>query len=562
MGGAGPFQWMPDLKRWYPADRDRKRRDKKEIFFTHRAADPAARQVQGHLGRQGRHKQAAPRRRVHDLHRGRARARDLSEHPQEGDPRRQAVHRGTQGQCRDPIRLDRVSSKGSRRSSPRQADRPAHGRSWRRRLNIRFAKLMRWLHIYVSMFGLAAVLFFSVTGITLNHPDWFFGECRAAGPGRGPGRPEMAARGHAGSGRRRHRAGEPDRSERSPSWRSSSTCARRTAVRGALADFRVDESECMVSFKGPGYAADAFIDRESGHYNLTQTSHGFIAVINDLHKGRDTGPVWSAVIDISAVVLTVISLTGLILLFYLKLRRGPGLVVSLIGAAVVVAICLLLGAVTAGTGALHHLPSRAAADRFSIASYASCAAFVMPVSAPCSAGRSRAYWPFAAGVRRMPSERRIRRRSDHGQGFRLSDVDGVPDLSRPKGSRYAPGTSVRHPAGHRVCPPRPLPGVSAGPVRCRDRLSRAARDPRVTLPGRLRSSGDRLRHPEPLLERVVERSTGLRHGGDDPARIDRYDRLRPRPISATDSGSDRPVPSRRSDDAVREWDDPLWDPPE
>jgi hypothetical protein len=32
---------------------------------------------------------------------------------------------------------------------------------------------MRWLHIYLSMFGLAAVLFFSVTGLTLNHPDWF-----------------------------------------------------------------------------------------------------------------------------------------------------------------------------------------------------------------------------------------------------------------------------------------------------------------------------------------------------------------------------------------------------
>ena len=30
---------------------------------------------------------------------------------------------------------------------------------------------MRWLHIYLSMFGLAAVLFFSVTGITLNHPN-------------------------------------------------------------------------------------------------------------------------------------------------------------------------------------------------------------------------------------------------------------------------------------------------------------------------------------------------------------------------------------------------------
>ena len=111
-------------------------------------------------------------------------------------------------------------------------------------------------------------------------------------------------------------------------------------VRGALADFRVNERECMVSFKGAGYAADAFIDRESGHYNLTQTEHGFIAVINDLHKGRDTGPVWSAVIDISAIVLTVISLTGLTLLFYLKLRRKPGVIVSLLGAALIVVICL------------------------------------------------------------------------------------------------------------------------------------------------------------------------------------------------------------------------------
>src|SRR6516165_9441532 len=63
----------------------------------------------------------------------------------------------------------------------RQSSHPAihpsgHTRSWRRKLSIRFAKLMRWLHIYLSMFGLATVLFFSVTGITLNHPDWVFGQ--------------------------------------------------------------------------------------------------------------------------------------------------------------------------------------------------------------------------------------------------------------------------------------------------------------------------------------------------------------------------------------------------
>ena len=59
MGGAGPFQWLPDLKRWYRADQDRKEVDKKDLFFTIARADPPAGQVQGHLGRQGRPWQAA-----------------------------------------------------------------------------------------------------------------------------------------------------------------------------------------------------------------------------------------------------------------------------------------------------------------------------------------------------------------------------------------------------------------------------------------------------------------------------------------------------------------------
>ncbi len=224
-----------------------------------------------------------------------------------------------------------------RRSSPTPADHPAHGRSWGRTLKIRVVKLTLWLHIYVSMFGLAAVLFFSVTGITLNHPDWFFGGAERQVQAEGDlDRKWLHVTPAAAEGS--EAAGDPDRSKEVAKLEVVEHLRKTHGIRGALADFRVDENECTVSFKGPGYAADAFIDRETGHYNLTQTLHGFVAVINDLHKGRDTGPVWSAVIDISAVVLTIISLTGLILIFFLKLRRGPGLVVSLVGAAVVVAI--------------------------------------------------------------------------------------------------------------------------------------------------------------------------------------------------------------------------------
>jgi uncharacterized protein len=195
---------------------------------------------------------------------------------------------------------------------------------------------MRWLHIYLSMFGLAAVLFFSVTGITLNHPDWAFGQVERRREAKGQVDLKWIAR-------------DPATSDSQPASDSESAKPvaklevvehlRKThAIRGALAEFRVDDTECTVSFKGPGYSADTFIDRDSGEYTLTELDHGLIALINDLHKGRDTGAVWSWVIDLSAGLMTFISLTGLVLLFYLKLRRVTGLVVALAGTVVLVIV--------------------------------------------------------------------------------------------------------------------------------------------------------------------------------------------------------------------------------
>ncbi len=212
-------------------------------------------------------------------------------------------------------------------------------RPFRRRLAIRFAKLVRWLHIYLSMFGLAAVLFFSATGITLNHPDWFFGEAQRSVRSAGKVDPRWLHLEALAAGAS---AEDPADLSRQVNKLDVVEFLRQThGIRGALADFKVDESECVVTFKGPGYAADAFIDRDTGRYTLTQTFHGVIAVLNDLHKGRDTGLAWSILIDASAIVLTFISLIGLVLLFYLKLRRIPGLAVAIIGTIIVLALFLL-----------------------------------------------------------------------------------------------------------------------------------------------------------------------------------------------------------------------------
>ena len=212
-------------------------------------------------------------------------------------------------------------------------------RPFRRRLAIRFAKLMRWLHIYLSMFGLAAVLFFSATGITLNHPDWFFGEAQRSVRSEGKIDPRWL---HLEVPKAGASAEDPGDLSRQVNKLDVVEFLRQThGIRGALAEFKVDESECVVTFKGPGYSADAFIERDSGRYTLTQSFHGVIAVLNDLHKGRDTGLAWSILIDVSAIVLTFISLSGLVLLFYLKLRRIPGLAAVILGAVVVLTLFFL-----------------------------------------------------------------------------------------------------------------------------------------------------------------------------------------------------------------------------
>ena len=61
---------------------------------------------------------------------------------------------------------------------------------------------------------------------------------------------------------------------------------------------------------------------------------GFAAVINDLHKGRDTGGVWKLAIDLSAGLLVFISLTGLTLLYFVHPYRLAGIILFVTGSLV------------------------------------------------------------------------------------------------------------------------------------------------------------------------------------------------------------------------------------
>ena len=181
-----------------------------------------------------------------------------------------------------------------------------HWRSvWKRRL----AKYSRWLHVYLSMASFVVVFFFAVTGLTLNHTEWFAGRERTT-QDTGAVDPKWTATPDAGGVAKLEIVEQLRRAH---------------GVRGSLTDFVVDDTQCTVSFRGPGYSADAFIDRRTGRYELTVARLGIAAVLNDLHKGRDTGAAWKLLIDVSAGLLTLVSLSGLVLIFFIHKHRTAGL---------------------------------------------------------------------------------------------------------------------------------------------------------------------------------------------------------------------------------------------
>ena len=159
------------------------------------------------------------------------------------------------------------------------------------------------------------MLFFSITGFTLNHAEWSSGALTQK---------EVSGTIDV----KWLNITAPDKLNIAEKLREDHS------LRGHVDELRIDDRECTVMFKAPGYAADAFIDVKTGQYQMTILEEGKLAMMNDLHKGRYSGKAWGILIDAAAILLTVISLSGLGLLFFLKRIRTGGLLVVAAGALI------------------------------------------------------------------------------------------------------------------------------------------------------------------------------------------------------------------------------------
>lgn len=188
--------------------------------------------------------------------------------------------------------------------------------------------IARILHVYVSMALLTLLFFFSVTGITLNHTEWFDdNEAHIAVK-------ELQLNIH-----------EP--MQNSDTLDEQQLAAVKQLVEHALgqslenANHEFMAGELFYSLKKAGADTSISIDLATGELFYEHTDYGWWAYLNDLHKGRNTSNFWGWIIDLSSVFFIIFAITGFILAMPQR-RFRKTLLLSVASTLAIIAVCATL----------------------------------------------------------------------------------------------------------------------------------------------------------------------------------------------------------------------------
>lgn len=159
----------------------------------------------------------------------------------------------------------------------------------------------RLIHVYVSMALLTLLVFFSVTGITLNHPEWFSSHQAQVIE------KELTIERIANLAIKNENVTNVQQ--------QTITKEIESAFSISLVNINAElmSGELFYSIKQAGKSASIAIDLETGDAFYEQTHYGWWSVLNDLHKGRNTSNFWSWIIDLSSVLFIIFAISGFIL---------------------------------------------------------------------------------------------------------------------------------------------------------------------------------------------------------------------------------------------------------
>jgi len=186
--------------------------------------------------------------------------------------------------------------------------------------------LHRW-HWISAALSLLGMFLFAATGITLNHAGSIEAAPQVTTRTAQLPAPLLAALTAAPQG-----SALPEEVRQ---WIAANVGV---SIDGRKVEWQKDE--VYVSLPRPGGDAWLTIDRTGGDIEYELTDRGWISYLNDLHKGRNTGLLWSLFIDSFAVVCLIFCITGFFLLQFHAARRPATWPV--VGLGVVIPIVLLL----------------------------------------------------------------------------------------------------------------------------------------------------------------------------------------------------------------------------
>jgi hypothetical protein len=184
-------------------------------------------------------------------------------------------------------------------------------------------RVSRMLHAYLSAFAFLALIFFSATGILLNHPEWFESYRPAESHAVFTLTPAELAAAKASKDQGRALAA------------ASATKAR---LNGAYASGDRDGPNMLVRLEGPKGSSDLTIDLSTGKVDARITQTNLMSIVQDLHRGKNVGVAWRWVIDLSAWLILALAVIGYVLFFSLRFRLKTSLILTAVSLAVLIAI--------------------------------------------------------------------------------------------------------------------------------------------------------------------------------------------------------------------------------
>lgn len=185
-------------------------------------------------------------------------------------------------------------------------------------------KFIRLLHSYSSMLVLVLLLFFAITGITLNHPDSLYSSAGKYSRQQTLSLPLQF---------QLTKLPEADKEQALLARQLRDWLQREHDVKASEFTYLFEPKELLLEmdFKRPAGYASVIVDFNEHTAELDLEFGGYLALMNDLHKGRYAGFSWKMLIDATALACIIFSLTGFYLILKQNSRRSIGNCLAMLG---------------------------------------------------------------------------------------------------------------------------------------------------------------------------------------------------------------------------------------